>query len=303
MDRREFLHKFTMYSTGAIMTSPIFNIIPPVLAKMAQPNLCVGVDNNYKTLVQKTIAPLGGMSAFVKKGDRVVVKPNIGWDRKPEQAANTNPQVVKTIVELALASGASKVQVFDRTCNADRLCYTNSGIQQAVASIGDSRAICEYIDQRKFIPVTIKNGKSLKEWPLYKDALAADCYINVPVAKHHRLAGLTLGLKNVMGIMGGERGRAHSNIGQNLADLGTVLKPELTVIDATRILLNNGPQGGNLNDVKTLHTLIATTDIVAADAYATTLFGMKPEDIESTKAAYAMGLGEMHLNRMKIIKV
>ena len=303
MDRREFLQKITMYSSGAIMMAPIFNMIPPVLAKIARPNLCVGVDTNYKLLVQKTLAPLGGMSAFVKKGDRVVVKPNIGWDRKPEQAANTHPQIVKAIVELALASGASKVQVFDRTCNAERLCYNNSGIKPAVESIGNRRAVCEFMDQRKYIPVQIKKGQSLKEWSFYKDALAADCYINVPVAKHHRLAGLTLGLKNVMGIIGGERGRLHTNVGQYLADMGTVIKPELTIIDATRILLNNGPQGGHLSDVKTLHTLIATTDMVAADAYATTLFGMKPEDIASTKSAYAMGLGEMNVNRMNITKV
>jgi len=303
MDRREFLQKLTLYSTGAIMTAPVFNIIPPVLAKMTQPHLCVGVDKNYQQLVQKTLAPLGGMSAFVKKGDSVVVKPNIGWDRKPEQAANTHPQIVKSIVELALASGASKVQVFDRTCNSERMCYSNSGIKQAIDSINDSRAVCEYIDQRKFVPVTIKKGKSLKEWSFYKDAQAADCYINVPIAKHHRLGGLTLGFKNVMGIIGGERGRLHTNLGQYLADLGTVIKPELTVIDATRILMNNGPQGGHLSDVKVLNTLIASTDMVAADAYATTLFGKKPEDIESTKAAYAMGLGEMNLNQMKIIKV
>jgi len=303
MDRREFLQKFTMYSAGAIIASPIFEIIPPVLAKIVQPKICIGVDQDYKKLVQKTLSPLGGMSAFVKKGARVVVKPNIGWDRKPEQAANTHPQVVKAIVELALASGASKVQVFDRTCNSERMCYNNSGIQQAVASIGDRRAVCEFMDHRKYIPVSIKKGKSLKEWSFYKDALAADCYINVPIAKHHRLASLSLGLKNVMGIMGGERGRIHSNLGQYLADMGTVIRPDLTIIDATRILLNNGPQGGNLSDVKTLHTLIATTDMVAADAYATTLFGKKPEQIESTKKAYAMGLGEMHLNRMNIIKV
>ncbi|MBF0452904.1 MAG: DUF362 domain-containing protein [Candidatus Magnetomorum sp.] len=303
MDRREFLKQFTLYSTGSIMMAPIFNIIPSVMAKNDQPQLIVGVHPNYALLVQKTLAPLGGMSAFVKKGDRVVVKPNIGWDRTPEQSANTHPQIVKTLVELALNAGASKVQVFDRTCNVDRLCYTNSGIKQAVESINDKRAVCEFIDDRKFIPVTIQKGKALKEWPFYKDALAADCYINVPVAKHHRLAGLTLGLKNVMGVIGGERGKIHTNMGQYLADMSTVLKPNLTVIDATRILLQNGPQGGNLNDVKILHTLIATTDPVAADAYATTLFGKKPEDIDSTKAAYTMGLGEMNLDKMIISRV
>jgi len=303
MNRREFLKQFTLYSTGSIMMAPVFNIIPPVLAKIDQPKLIVSHDTNYVGLVKKTLKPLGGISAFVKKGDRVVVKPNIGWDRKPEQAADTHPLIVKTIVELALDAGASKVQVFDRTCNSSRMCYTNSGIKQAVDSINDRRAVCEFIDDRKFIPVKIQKGKALKEWSFYKDALAADCYINVPIAKHHRLAGLTLGLKNVMGVIGGERGRIHTNMGQYLADLCTVLKPDLTIIDATRILLQNGPQGGKLSDVKVLNTLIATTDPVAADAFAATLFGKKPEKIESTIAAYKMGLGEMDLNKMNILKV
>ncbi len=303
MDRREFLEKMALYSAGLLATAPVFRIIPAAIAEETKPLLVVGKNSDYIKLVEKSIEALGGMSAFMKKGDKVVVKPNIGWDRSPEQAANTHPQVVKTLVKLALDEGASKVQVFDRTCNNERRCYTNSGIKAAVDSIGDKKAVCEYIDSRKFVKVDIEKGKSLKTWRLYKDAMAADCYINVPIAKDHGLMKLSLGLKNVMGVMGGVRGRIHDDLGQSLADLSTVISPELTVIDATRILLRNGPQGGKLEDVKVLHTLVASADMVAADAYGTTLFDMEPNQIGSTVAAYKMGLGEMDVSKMNVVKV
>jgi uncharacterized protein (DUF362 family) len=255
---------------------------------------------DYRLLVEKAVTIVGGMAAFVKTGDMVVIKPNIGWDRSPEQAANTHPLVVRTLAELALDAGAARVQIFDHTCNEKRRCYANSGIIDELKKIGDSRIGWEHIDARKFVPVDIDRGKSLKRWEIYKDALAADCYINVPVAKHHGLSRLSLGLKNSMGVIGGNRGRLHHDLGQQLADLATVVQPKLTLIDATRILLRNGPQGGRLDDVQVLDTVIASADPVAADAYATTLFGMRPKEISSTIAAYEMGLGEMDLNKMEI---
>jgi uncharacterized protein (DUF362 family) len=258
---------------------------------------------NYDALVENLLRPLGGISAFVKPGKNVVIKPNMGWDRSPDQAANTHPLIVRSLAELALEAGASKVMIFDRPCNEERRCHHNSGIRPELEKIKDKRLKCVYIDDRKFIPVTIKRGQSLKEWSFYKDALEADCYINVPIAKHHALAGLTLGLKNIMGVIGGSRGEIHKNMGQNLADLNTVIKPALTIIDATRILLRNGPSGGNLKDVKKMDTLIASSDTVAADAYATTLFNLKPEEIDSTVAAHKSGLGEMNLSKMDVIKV
>ena len=204
---------------------------------------------------------------------------------------------------MALDAGASEVMIFDRTCNEERRCYKNSGIKAEMDAIKDPRVRCDHIDNRKFVPVKIDNGKSIREWDFYKDALEADCYINVPVAKHHSLSRLTLGLKNIMGVLGGKRGQLHRNIGQNLADLNTVIRPQLTVIDATRILVNNGPSGGSLDDVKIRDTVIASIDPVAADAFATTLFGLKPEEIESTKAAYQIGLGEMNLSKIDIISI
>lgn len=268
-----------------------------------EPEVVVATGREYDRLVRQLLETLGGGSRFVHSGDMVVIKPNIGWDRSVEQGANTHPQVVRTLAEMALDSGASKVSIFDHTCNEKRRCYVNSGIQEAIEAIGDRRVRLEHIDERKFVEVEIKNGKSLTRWDIYRDAIEADAYINVPAAKHHGLSGLTLGLKNVMGVIGGRRGSLHFNLGQKLADLATVVRPTLTVIDATRLLLRNGPQGGNVADVKVADTLIASVDPVAADAFATTLFGLEPAEIESTVAAYRLGLGEMEQTKMRIRRV
>ncbi len=265
--------------------------------------LAVATGTDYTKLVQDALKALGGINKFVSPGARVVVKPNIGWDRTPEQGANTHPDVVTAIVREALAAGAKEVRVFDRTCNDPRRCYQRSGIHPALDALKDSRVICEHMDERKYVNLPIKNGKSLKEWEFYKDAVEADVYINVPVAKHHGLSGLSLGLKNVMGVIGGNRGKLHHGLGQKLADIATVLKPHLTIIDATRMLQRNGPQGGRISDVTVANKIIAGTDIVAADAYATTLFKKAPEELDSTVAAAALGLGEINLNKIKILEV
>lgn len=300
MNRREFLRDVMLWSAGLSVTIPRFTITEAFAAKTSSPLVAVGTGKDYSALVAKTLEKLGGMRAFVKPGDRVVVKPNIGWDRSPEQAANSHPAVVRAIVEHVLAAGASRVQVFDRTCNEQRRCYKNSGIEDAVKELKNSRVRVEHVDDRKFVPVDIVRGKAVSQLSIYRDALEADAYINVPIAKHHGLSRLTLSLKNSMGILGGNRGRMHHDIGQKLADLATVLRPTLNIIDATRILLANGPQGGDLADVQVMDTLIASADPVAADAYATTLFGLQPDAVASTVAAYRMGLGEMDINKMRI---
>ncbi len=302
MDRREFLQQMAAWSAGVAV--PVL-LMPNAFANvpLETPVLIVARGKDYAQLVASAITKLGGIGKFVQPNAKVVVKPNIGWDRKPEHAANTHPDVVKAIVKLCLDARAGSVQVFDRSCNDARRCYTNSGILDAVHSLNDPRATCPYVEDRHFVPVKIDRGKVVTEWDFHKDAVAADCYINVPVAKHHGLSKLTLGMKNVMGVIGGSRGKIHQQIGQKLAELNTVIRPKLTVIDATRILLRHGPQGGKIEDVKVLDTVIVSTDPVAADAYATTLFGMKPEEIESTVAAHQLGLGEMDLNKVKIIEV
>ncbi len=304
MDRRDFLKQVFFWSAGLSTAIPLFKIAPFELEAEAEaasaPLVVHAVGKDYHGLVTKALEPLGGMGKFVRPGARVAIKPNIAWDRTPEQAANTHPLVVKALVEAALAAGAAKVLVFDRSCNEARRCYVNSGIKEALATIDDRRLDLFHPDERKFVPVDIKRGKAVRRLEIYKDALTADVYINVPIAKHHGLARLTMGLKNSMGVLGGDRGQMHHGLGQKLADLATVIRPTMTVIDATRILLANGPQGGDIADVKILDSLVAGIDPVACDAYATTLFGLKPSDIDSTVAAHRAGLGEMDPVKMHI---
>lgn len=264
-----------------------------------QATVAVSEGSDHARITRLAVAALGGMGRLVKSGNVVVIKPNMGWDRTPAQAANTNPVVVRALAEEALAAGARKVKIFDRTCNDERRCYVQSGMRDALKGIRNVEL--KFIESERFRKVAI-NGAVLTEWELYGEALSADVFINVPVAKHHGLSKLTLGLKNVMGVMGGNRGNIHKNLDTALADINSVMKSHLTVIDATRILTAHGPQGGSMADVKVLNKVIASTDIVAADAYATTLFGMKPADIPVTVAAYRRGLGEMNLSRIKVVR-
>lgn len=294
MNRRNFLRFLGL-------TSLFYQWLPRQLAAAAQyPVLAVAEGKDPAGVTRNAIKALGGMKRFVRKGNIVVVKPNIGWDRTPEQAANTNPHVVRAVVEECLAAGAAKVKVFDRTCNDERRCYVNSGIGAALG--GMKNVEVKYIEDERFKKVALK-GSALREWELYGEALSANVFINVPVAKHHGLTGVSLALKNIMGVMGGNRGKIHQNIGPALADINSVMKSHLVVIDATRILTAHGPQGGSLKDVKVMNKVIASTDIVAADAYATTLFGLKPAEISTTVAAYKKGLGEMNLEKVRMVRV
>ena len=301
MDRRKFLKQVGLWSAGLIFSPPVFDMMS--LAEAASenmPEILVTKGTDLPAMVRGMMEALGGIQSVVKTGDKVVIKPNIGWDRTIEQGANTHPLIVSELVKLCLDAGASRVLVFDRTCNEERRCYQNSGMAPALEKIKDKRFHLDYADDRKFVPVIIKNGLVLKEWEFHRDALEADCYINVPVAKHHGLSRLSLGLKNIMGAIGGRRGTLHYDLGPKLADLNTVIRPKLTLIDASRVIVKNGPQGGDSADVKILDTLIASRDPVAADAYATTLFGLLPKDIVATVEAHKRGLGQMDLNQCHI---
>jgi uncharacterized protein (DUF362 family) len=309
MDRRRFLQEAAIWSLSwSLALQWPFSSVANSPAHAAPGNLMLakvgmGKGRDYPRLVRQVVTSVGGMHAFVKPGARVVIKPNIAFDRTPEMAATTHPLVVRTLAEMALEAGASQVRIFDRTCYEARRCYQNSGILPAIKAMDNSKVRCDYIDRRKFVTTNIPQGRNIKSWDIYRDALEADCYINVPVAKQHGLAGLSLGLKNSMGVLGGNRGHWHRQLEQNLADLATVLRPTLTVIDATRMLLRNGPQGGNLRDVKINDTILASSDPVAADALATLLFDRTPAAIGSTATAAKMGLGTMDLNRIHRVVV
>ena len=292
MNRRDFLKLSGILLLGdRLLPSP---------AEAKEPSaVAVAEGSDYGAITRSAVAALGGMSRYVKAGDTVVIKPNMGWDRRPEQAATTHPLVVKALAEECLKAGAKKVRVFDNSCNDMRRSYENSGIPAALKELKNVEV--RFMEEEKYRKVAIK-GTFLKEWEVYSDALSADVFINVPIAKHHSLTGLTLGLKNVMGVMGGNRGFIHRQIEDALADMNSTVKSHLVVIDATRILTAHGPTGGSLKDVKVLNKVIVSPDIVAADAYATGLFGMKPHDIPITVAAAKKGLGEMDLDKIKIIK-
>ncbi len=293
MDRRTFIKA----AGAATLLAPV--LVQELLAAQNQSLVAVAEGTDYPAITRKAINAVGGMKRYVKTGDMVVVKPNIGWDRSTEFAANSHPLVVRAVVEECLAAGAKKVKVFDHTCNDPRRCYVNSGIEKALKGLKGVE--CKQIEPERFTMTTL-NGQFLKEWELYDEALSANVFINLPVAKHHGLSKLTLGLKNIMGVMGGNRGFTHRNLAVALADVNSRLKSHLTIIDATRILTAHGPQGGNLADVKVLNKVIASADIVAADAFATTLFGMKPADIAVTVAANKRGLGEMNLDRIRVVQ-
>jgi len=292
MKRREFLKIL-----GTSLTYHAFKVNDVIASNKSVVSLAEGKD--YEKITKDAISALGGMKKFVKPGNIVVIKPNIGWDRTPEQAANTHPLVVKALAEECLKAGAKKVKIFDRTCNDPRRCYETSGFNAVFKNMKNVEL--KHIEFERFKKIKL-DGVFLKEWELYDEALSADVFINVPVAKHHGLTTLTLALKNVMGIMGGNRGYIHRNIGTGLSDINAGVKSHLVVIDATRILLDHGPQGGDLKDVKVLNRVVASTDIVAADAFVTTFFGKKPEDIEITLEAYKRRLGEIKLSNIQVLK-
>jgi uncharacterized protein (DUF362 family) len=295
MKRREFVEAVGAGTLAAACTE-LLGTAPAGV----RPDLVVAHGAQVPSIVRAALESLGGMKRFIAKGDVVVIKPNMGWDRTPEQAATTNPQVVAALVTFCLEAGARKVKVFDRPCNDPRRCYVQSGIESAAKAAG---AEVSHMDERKFREVQIPGGVAIRNWPLYVEALEADKLINVPIAKHHGLSKLTLGMKNWMGIMGGNRGQIHQRIDDALVDLATVVKPTLTVIDAVRILTAHGPQGGNLSDVKKLDLVAVGTDPVAMDAWGSTLFGRTGADLGYVVKGAERRLGVMDLGRLRIQKV
>ncbi len=303
MHRRDFLKQ--MAALG-LMAGAGQLVLPEEVWAMApqetpQPIVAKVQGANYAQITGDAIQALGGMKKFVNAGEVVVVKPNMAWDRPPEMAANAHPAVVRQVVELCLEAGAKKVKVLDNTCDDARKAYANSGIKAAVEGIKDPRAVVEYVDDRGFVELKIEKARALKKWYFYKEILEADRFINIPIAKNHSEARLTMCLKNMMGAIGGWRGRIHVGLHQNIADMNLLLRPDLHVLDATRILLRNGPSGGSLEDVEVKNLVFASTDPVALDALGTGLFGMNPADIGYIAKAHQAGRGEMDLSKIKVL--
>lgn len=298
----------TASSTPAIIATPSASPPEPLATRTPLPppapgipDIAVSRGGAPEELVRRAVEALGGMSRFVSKGANVVVKPNICVDYHPyEFAATTNPWVVGALVRLCLEAGAASVKVLDSPFGGtQKAAYAISGIQEQVEMAGGSMVMMPAF---KYETARIPDATRLKLVNIFDDVLKADTVINVPIGKVHGLSKLTLGMKNLMGVIL-DRAELHPHLSENLADLASLVRPALTVVDAVRIMVSNGPTGGSLDYVKKLDTVVATPDIVAADSYGATLFGLRPEDLESVTAGVARGLGRSDLHNMRIEEI
>lgn len=255
---------------------------------VAEPTTEIGVK-----LTKQAIEALGGMQRFVKKGDVVWVKPNIGWDRNPEQAANTNPDVLKTLIQMCFDAGAKTVKVGDNPCNDADKSYANSGLAAAAKEAG---AEVIFLDRSRFRDAAI-GGERLKDIPVYPEIIESDLVISVPVAKHHGSTTVTLCMKNYMGVIENRR-KFHQDLPGCIRDMTAYMKPRLSVLDAVRILTANGPTGGDLKDVKRVNIVAAATDIVALDAFGCEVLGYDPAKIGTVVAGHDAKLGEMDYKKL-----
>lgn len=305
LDRRQFLKKTAVtvgIAAGAGAWAYVFHSDEPVRRRKERvytfrnyrvadskeyPAMVIVHGKDVKAMARTALGKMGGMSRFISRGDRVLIKPNVGWDRQPEQAANTNPELVGAVVQLCLKAGASEVWVTDVSINDPYRSFARSGIEAAVKRAG---GVIKLTTEKDFV-LTDLNGQVLKVWPVSRFYHQADKVINMPVVKHHSLSKCTIAMKNWYGVLGGRRNRLHQEINASIADLAGAIRPTLTITDATRVLVRNGPTGGNLSDVSVENTIIAGLDEVALDAYGIQFLGLKVEDVPFLGLGRERGLG------------
>ncbi len=292
MNRRDFMKDLALGSA-------VLRYGPSLLAQAKpHPDMAIVTGESPAAITKEALAALGGMIRFIAKGDKVIIKPNIGWDRTPELAATTNPEVIKTLVELSFEAGAKEVTVMDNTTNQAQRCYARSGIAEAAKAAG---AKVPFVNEYRLKKMALK-GEWLKDWEVFTDFVEADKLINVPIAKHHSLCRLTIGMKNWLGAIGGPRNQLHQKLDEGMVDLAAFFKPQLTVLDAYRILTRNGPQGGRTSDVKLQKTVVASIDPVAVDTVGAGFFEIRPEELVYLGIAQKRGLGQIGLEKLTIEK-
>jgi len=298
MNRRYFIR--TLLTTAASLMLPV------------RSRLLHAADNQYPDLVavrgadpgrmlDAALKASGGISRWVRPNMTVAIKPNIGWDVAPERAANTNPELIGRLVRQCKDAGAAKVYVFDHTCNNWTRSYRNSGIEAAVEQAGGIMAPAH----RKgyYQSITIDNGSRLNQAVVHELLLESDVRINVPILKHHGSADLSIAMKNLMGVVW-DRGYWHrSGLHRCIADFASSKLIDLNIVDAYRMLTRNGPRGVSEADVQTPKMLLMSTDMVAADAAATKIFGQQPQTVDYIRLAHAAGLGQMDLSRLNIQRI
>lgn len=270
-------------------------------------DLVAVMGGNPAEMYERAMKSLGGMGAFVQKGQKVVVKPNIGWDRTPEEGANTNPELVAAIIRDCLKAGASEVVVFDNTCDEWQACYKNSGIEAAAKAAGARIAFAH--EERYYREVSLPQALRMKTAKIHESIVACDLWINVPVLKNHGGAKMTIAMKNYMGIVWDRRFMHANDLQQCIADAVTYNKrPALNIVDAYRVMIQNGPKGKSLEDVQMGNALFVSQDIVAVDTACVQFFNrnFKPmtlNDASHITKGEALHLGTTKLENLKIERI
>jgi uncharacterized protein (DUF362 family) len=306
MDRRQFLKNGLRLAAGAA-GFVAFSRADKLFAQIKKndpilpPDLVAVKNGEPDIMFDRAIAAMGGMGNFVKKGQSVLVKPNIGWAVSPDRAANTNPLLVKRIIEHCYQAGAKKVVVFDHTCNDANRCYSESGIERAVKDAGGQMAPGNL--EANYQAVKIPGGSLLKSTSVHELVLESDVFINVPVLKNHGSARLTMSMKNLMGVVW-NRGWWHANgLHESIADFCLYRKPDLNILDAYAVMTQNGPRGTSMEDVKIMKNLLISRDMVAIDAAGVKLFGLEPSQIRHVVLANEKKIGTMDLSKLNIKRI
>ncbi len=303
MDRRTFSKKCAGVVTGT-WGAMLFNshlVLGAEEASATPPDLVAVQNGEPDAMFDKAIAAIGGMETVVKKDQVVVIKPNIAWDRPPEAGANTNPVLVKRIAEQCVKAGARKVYVLDHTCHDPKKSYRTSEIMAAAESAGATVVFAN--DEKNYRTVDIPKAATLKTTKVHELIIECDVFINAPVLKHHSGAGLTVAMKNLMGAVWDRKYYHKSGLHQCIADFCHYRRPDLNVVDAYRVTMDNGPQRAKPEDVKIRKSLLLSRDIVSVDAAAAKLFGSEPSDIDYIRMAHDSDIGTMELEKLRIKKI
>jgi uncharacterized protein (DUF362 family) len=304
MKRRDFLKTSVGagMAAGAALTMGGYKNLWISAPPVAKYDMVAVMGGTPDAMFDLGIQELGGMGTYVQKGQKVLIKPNIGWDVIPELAANTNPVLVKRIIEHCLKAGAKEVYVFDHTLDNWVNCYKNSGIEKAAKSAGAK--VVPGNSESYYQQIEIPGGVKLQSAKVHQLLLETDVFINVPVLKNHESIKMTCCLKNTMGLVW-NRGYWHSNnLNQCIADYALYeKKPALNVIDCYNVMVKHGPQGVSKEDVVAMKSQILTTDWVAGDAAGAKMLGIPTERVEYIPIAHKMGLGNMDLDSLNIKRI
>ncbi len=298
IDRRRFL-KYQL--RGALYLGAAGLMLPSGLRAASTPDIGVA-KGGPAAAARAAVELLGGMGRFVKKGQRVVIKPNMSFPVPPERASNTHPEVVRALAAMCKEAGAGRVLVLDNPLGPEELCLETSGISEACRVV-DDRMVHMVTDPSRYRETKIPKGKRMTETDIMKDVLGADVLIAAPVAKSHSGAGVSLSMKGMMGLIQNRMTMHRLDLHTTIVDLATVLKADLAVIDATRVLSTGGP--GGPGKVLKPNTVIASADMVAADAYAVSAFewyGKKyrPDQVRHVREAHERGLGRMDIENLQV---